>query len=224
MLKVEYVSKYFLNANRRIDVLKAVSFEIPAGSSCALIGPSGSGKSTLLGICAGLDRPSAGRILIEEIEISKLSEDQRASIRNEKIGFVFQFFQLVPTLTALENVMVPGELGRRANVRKDALQLLERVGLKDRLEHYPWQLSGGEQQRVALARAYLNRPRVLFADEPTGNLDAENASMVEELLFELNSNHGCTLLIATHNLELAARARQSLVIKAGQIESTSGAA
>ncbi len=200
-------------------MLHEVSFEVAAGSTCAIVGPSGSGKTTLLGLSAGLDTPSHGSVHIGETLLSGLDEDQRAMFRNQHIGFVFQNFQLIPTLTALENVMVPLELRGRKGVRDLAAELLERVGLSERSSHYPTQLSGGEQQRVALARAFINTPSILFADEPTGNLDAETGEMVTRLLFDLNREWGTTLVLVTHNLELAALTGRILGLKSGRLVS-----
>ena len=178
ILKVENLGKSYRSGERNLTVLDEISFEIEAGTTCAIVGPSGSGKTTLLGLCAGLDRSSTGDVLINGISLSSLNEDERAAVRNQFVGFVFQNFQLIPTLTALENVMVPMELRGETNVRDTAAELLNRVGLGKRLNHYPVQLSGGEQQRVALARAFINRPKILFADEPTGNLDDETGTAV----------------------------------------------
>lgn len=200
-----------------LTVVDSVSFCLRAGTSASLVGPSGSGKTTLLGLCAGLDRPTSGHILLDGVALETLGEQQLARVRNRLLGFVFQSFQLIPTLTALENVMVPAELRGEKGPRALATSLLERVGLGMRLQHYPAQLSGGEQQRVAIARAYVNRPRILFADEPTGNLDSDTGSTVEDLLFELNREQGTTLLIATHNRELARRTEQMLQIRGGKL-------
>lgn len=190
---------------------------IDTGATCAIVGPSGSGKTTLLGLCAGLDQPSHGSVAIEGREIGALSEDERAQVRNECVGFVFQNFQLIPTLTALENVLVPLEL-RGGFVKPDeAVALLQRVGLGDRLEHYPTQLSGGEQQRVALARAFINRPRILFCDEPTGNLDGETATAMVDLIFGLNRERGTTLVLVTHDLELARRTQRIIRLRSGAV-------
>ena len=176
-----------------LTVLKDVSFSVPAGGSCAIVGPSGSGKTTLLGLCAGLDVPSSGSVLLDARDLGSLSEDERARLRSETVGFVFQNFQLLPTLTAIENVMVPLELRGERQIRDVAASLLKKVGLAERLHHYPAQLSGGEQQRVALARAFLNRPKILFADEPTGNLDNETSDTIVDLLFDLNASSGTAL-------------------------------
>jgi putative ABC transport system ATP-binding protein len=200
-------------------VVKEVSFSVAEGSTCSIVGPSGSGKTTLLGLCAGLDRPSSGSVTLNGIELNSLSEDGLAEVRNQYVGFVFQTFQLIPTLTALENVMVPLELRDEARVKDHAVDLLQQVGLEDRLHHYPAQLSGGEQQRVALARAFINRPKVLFADEPTGNLDADTSERIVHLLFELNEAYGTTLIVVTHDHELANRTQRILRIRGGSVVS-----
>ena len=202
-----------------LTVVKDISFAVPSGSTCAIVGPSGSGKTTLLGLCAGLDRPSEGRVLLDGTDLGSLDENGRARVRNENIGFVFQSFQLIPSLTALENVMVPMELrgnGGEASTAK-AKELLERVGLGGRMTHYPSQMSGGEQQRAALARAFINQPKILFADEPTGNLDSETGRMVIDNLFDLNSAFGTTLVIVTHDPDLAARTGRVIRLKAGAL-------
>lgn len=183
----------------------------------AIVGPSGSGKTTLLGLCAGLDRPSTGTVELNNVRLNELSEDQRAQVRNKYVGFIFQNFQLMPTLTALENVMVPLELRGEKNIRSRAMDLLNKVGLADRGHHYPIQLSGGEQQRVSLARAFSNNPRILFADEPTGNLDEETSKNVVKLIFDLNKEAGTTLILVTHNLDLAGRTQRILRLKGGRI-------
>ncbi len=219
VLRVERLSKTFRSADRELTVVRDVSFEVKEGDSCAIVGPSGSGKTTLLGLCAGLDRPSSGSVRLNGFELNELDENQLAQVRNRYVGFVFQTFQLIPTLTARENVMVPIELRGVSGAASEADGLLERVGLQDRLEHYPAQLSGGEQQRVALARAFINRPRILFADEPTGNLDAETGRHVDELLFELNRDAGTALVLVTHDLDLARRARTVIRLKGGRIVS-----
>jgi len=198
-------------------VLDDISFSIEEGASFAIVGPSGSGKTTLLGLCAGLDQIDEGSITLCGEDISSLNEDQRALLRNEKVGFIFQDFQLLPTLTALENVSVPLELQGAPHATKDAMELLEKVGLGDRHDHYPSQLSGGEQQRVALARAFSNKPQILFADEPTGNLDEETGEKVIKLLFDLNKEMGTTLVIVTHDLELANLNKHVLQLKGGKI-------
>lgn len=219
ILSVEGLTKTYRTPQHELAVLQDVSFAVGAGSTCAVVGPSGSGKTTLLGLCAGLDRPTRGRVMLAGRDLSPLSEEQLALLRRETVGFVFQTFQLIPTLTALENVMVPVELQGRKGVRDRAAELLAQVGLADRLGHYPAQLSGGEQQRVALARAFVNQPRILFADEPTGNLDAETAETVERLLFDLNRRNGTTLVLVTHNLELAAKTERIISLKGGRIVS-----
>jgi len=217
ILNIRKVSKIYKNAGRDLTVLDQINFSIEAGSTVAITGPSGSGKTTLLGLCAGLDRASSGTVELNGIALEKLNEDERAAVRNQYVGFIFQNFQLLPTLTALENVMVPMELRGAKNIKTQAMELLEKVGLADRSHHYPIQLSGGEQQRVSLARAFSNKPAILFADEPTGNLDAETSEKVIKLLFDLNKDFGTTLVIVTHDLELAARTSRTIKIKGGVI-------
>jgi putative ABC transport system ATP-binding protein len=217
MLKIERVSKTYTVSGRTLNVLEDISFSVGAGETVAIVGPSGSGKTTLLGLSAGLDRSTTGTIELNGIPLGGLDEDKRAILRNRYVGFIFQNFQLLPTLTALENVMVPMELRGEKGARAGARSLLERVGLGDRLQHYPAQLSGGEQQRVSLARAFANRPRILFADEPTGNLDAETSEMVAELLFELNRQAGTTLVLVTHNMELADGTQRIIRLAKGHI-------
>ncbi len=217
IIQLKSVGKSYRSGARDIEVLRNVSLSLEAGQICSLIGPSGSGKTSLLGICAGLDRPTTGDIRLCGHVLNELSEDGLADMRNRHVGFVFQTFQLIPTLTALENVLVPAELRGSSSSTADAKALLERVGLSDRGHHYPAQLSGGEQQRVALARAFINKPQILFADEPTGNLDSSTADTVEDLLFELNREAGTTLVIATHNLALAERTQRRLRLEQGQI-------
>ncbi len=203
VLQLSGVKKAYHSGHHDLEVLKGISFSVKAGETISIIGPSGSGKTTLLGICAGLDQPSSGTVSLCGADISDLGEDERAAIRNESVGFVFQNFQLIPTLTALENVMVPLELRGEKGARKRAEELLGKVGLADRVSHYPIQLSGGEQQRVALARAFVNKPSILFADEPTGNLDADTSEPIVDLLFDLNKTSGTTLVLVTHDLDLA---------------------
>ena len=217
ILKLSNVSKTYALAGKTLHVLNDVSFAVEARSTLAIVGPSGSGKTTLLGLSAGLDRSSAGSVELNNIPLGELDEDARAEIRNRYVGFIFQNFQLLPTLTALENVMVPMELRGERQVRARAKELLEQVGLSDRLHHYPVQLSGGEQQRVSLARAFANQPRILFADEPTGNLDAETSEKITGLLFELNRQAGTTLILVTHNTELAARTQRIIRLAGGRI-------
>jgi putative ABC transport system ATP-binding protein len=222
MLRCASLTKTYLSAGRRLTVLKDITFSVESGAFLAVVGPSGSGKTTLLGLLAGLDRPTAGTVHLDGQELGALDEDRRARLRVEKIGFVFQSFQLIPTLTARENVQVPLELrGEAAEGR--ATELLERVGLADRGDHYPAQLSGGEQQRVALARAFSTRPRVLFADEPTGNLDAGTGATIIDLMTELNQDLGTTLVLVTHDLDLAARARRTIRLADGEIVADSAA-
>jgi putative ABC transport system ATP-binding protein len=215
ILTIRNVSKTYQSAGHSLTVLDGINFEVEAGSTVAILGPSGSGKTTLLGLCAGLDQSSTGEIVLASLRLDQMTEDQRAAARNRYIGFIFQNFQLLPTLTALENVMVPMELRGERNCRVASRQLLQKVGLSDRMNHYPVQLSGGEQQRVSLARAFSNNPRVLFADEPTGNLDAETSGQVIDLLFELNRMAGTTLIIVTHNLDLAAKTDRTIRLKGG---------
>ncbi len=219
MLKVERLTKTYRTAGGPLTVLHEVSFELGAGASVAIVGPSGSGKTTLLGLCAGLDRPSGGTVNLAGVSIGGLDEDARALVRNAHVGFVFQNFQLIPTLTALENVLVPvelrGEGGRAAE--DEARALLGRVGLAARCDHYPVQLSGGEQQRVALARAFMNRPKILFCDEPTGNLDDDTAAAMVELIFGLNREMGTTLVLVTHNPELARKCQRIMRLKGGAV-------
>ena len=193
-----------------------ITFDVERGQTFSIVGPSGSGKTTLLGLCAGLDAPNAGSVILCGQNLKNLDEDQRAQLRNEEVGFIFQNFQLLPTLTALENVSVPLELQGAKDAIQKSKDLLEKVGLADRVHHYPSQLSGGEQQRVALARAFVNKPSILFADEPTGNLDTETGEKVIQLLLDLNKENGTTLVIVTHDLELANRTQQILTLKGGK--------
>ncbi|GAB3321319.1 ABC transporter ATP-binding protein [Larkinella ripae] len=219
ILRAENLTKTYQSGGRTLTVLNSVSFDIQAGDTFSIVGPSGSGKTTLLGLCAGLDRASSGSIYLNNIRLDTLSEDERAAVRNQYVGFIFQNFQLLPTLTALENVMVPLELRGEKRAGKTAQELLERVGLGQRGHHYPTQLSGGEQQRVSLARAFANRPKILFADEPTGNLDTDTSATVVDLIFELNREAGTTLVLVTHDLELAARTQRIIRIKGGNLVS-----
>ncbi|MXX39020.1 MAG: ABC transporter ATP-binding protein [Gemmatimonadetes bacterium] len=216
-LNVQHLTKTYGTGANALTVLDDVSFSLAAGATCAVVGPSGSGKTTLLGLCAGLDRASSGSVALDSVDLGDLDEDQRAHLRSEKVGFVFQTFQLIPTLSALENAMVPLELRREPNVRERAVDLLNRVGLGDRLHHYPAQLSGGEQQRVALARAFINRPALLFADEPTGNLDDGTSSKVRDLLFSLNEESGATLILVTHDLTLARLTQRIIRLQGGRV-------
>jgi putative ABC transport system ATP-binding protein len=217
ILHISNLNKTYQSAGRTLTVLNDINFSVSPGSTNAIVGPSGSGKTTLLGLCAGLDRPTSGVVELNDINIGKLSEDQRAQVRNQYVGFIFQNFQLLPTLTALENVMVPLELRGEKNIKARSLELLDKVGLSDRGHHYPMQLSGGEQQRVSLARAFSNSPRILFADEPTGNLDAETSEKVVKLIFDLNKEAGTTLVLVTHDLELAASTQRIIRIKGGKL-------
>lgn len=219
ILEVTNLTQQFRSGDRKLTVLDHVDFSVEKGTICSIVGPSGSGKTTLIGLCAGLDRPTSGEITLNGVTLGPLNEDERAEVRNKHVGFVFQTFQLVPTLTALENVMVPLELRglKSSEVRHDAEDLLNKVGLSDRLSHYPAQLSGGEQQRVAIARAFINKPDILFADEPTGNLDAETGETIEQLLFDLNKASGTTLVLVTHDLSLAEQCQRIIRLKNGKI-------
>ncbi len=225
MLKVSQLTKQYQSAskNHALTVLDSVSFDLEAGDTFSIVGPSGSGKTTLLGLCAGLDRATSGSVSLNDVLLDDLSEDERAEVRNRYVGFIFQNFQLIPTLTALENVMVPLELRGSSDAEQVSRGWLEKVGLGDRLHHYPAQLSGGEQQRVCIARAFSNSPKILFADEPTGNLDAENASGIVDLIFDLNRTAHTTLVLVTHDLELAKRTQRILKIKGGKVESLTAA-
>ena len=217
ILEIQSLYKTYQSGGKNLAVLEDINFSISAGDTCAIVGPSGSGKTTLLGLCAGLDRASSGSVILNGIKLDSLSEDQRAEVRNQHVGFIFQNFNLIPTLTALENVMVPMELRGERDITQRAKELLAKVGLGDRGHHYPTQLSGGEQQRVSMARAFSNRPKILFADEPTGNLDEETGSHVEDLLFELNREAGTTLVIVTHDAELAGKTQRIIRLKGGQV-------
>ena len=216
MLRCASLSKTYRSGDRRLTVLNDITFAVEPGGFAAILGPSGSGKTTLLGLLAGLDRPTAGTVHLDGAELGSLDEDELARLRGEKIGFVFQSFQLIPTLTARENVQVPLEL-RGEDAAARASELLARVGLRDRQDHYPAQLSGGEQQRVALARAFSVRPKVLFADEPTGNLDARTGAGIIDLMVELNRDLGTTLVLVTHDLDLAGRARRTIRLADGRV-------
>lgn len=217
ILKINDLEKTYTSGSKQLTVISNISFEVEKGSVFSIVGPSGSGKTTLLGLCAGLDYPTSGSIELCGTSLEELNEDERAELRNKNVGFIFQNFQLLPTLTALENVIVPLELQGDKNAVKFGKELLIKVGLQDRLHHYPSQLSGGEQQRVALARAFSNRPSILFADEPTGNLDSATGEKVIQLLFELNKEAGTTLVIITHDLDLANRTQQILRLRGGEI-------
>ncbi len=215
ILRVRALTKAYATAQGGLTVLREASFSLTEGTTASIVGPSGSGKTTLLGLCAGLDAPTAGSVVLCGHALETLTEDQRAAVRNAHVGFVFQNFQLIPTLTALENVMVPMELRGQKRSHQQAAERLDEVGLSERLNHYPVQLSGGEQQRVALARAFSNDPEILFADEPTGNLDAETSDHVTEILFSLNKSRGTTLVLVTHDSALAARTTRVFRISRG---------
>jgi putative ABC transport system ATP-binding protein len=217
ILEARQLTKTYRGGAGELTVLEDVSFEVSAGGTCAILGPSGSGKTTLLGLCAGLDAPSRGEVWINGTNIGGLNEDERAAIRNREVGFVFQSFQLMSNLTALENVTIPLELRGESGVATRARELLDRVGLGQRLDHYPTQLSGGEQQRVALARAFINRPKLLFADEPTGNLDGDTSARVVDLVFELNRELGTSLVLVTHDLELARKCERVIRLRSGRV-------
>ncbi len=217
ILRVENLGKTYRTPDHELTVLDSVCFAIAPGETTAIVGPSGSGKTTLLGLCAGLDDPTTGTVDINGTPLTSIDEDGRAALRNEMIGFVFQNFQLIPTLTALENVLVPLELRGQSGRAKHARVLLEKVGLGDRTGHYPQQLSGGEQQRVALARAFVHQPRLLFADEPTGNLDAATSGPIEDMLFRLNRDHGTALVMVTHDPALAARTGRVITMSGGRV-------
>ncbi|WP_289039160.1 ABC transporter ATP-binding protein [uncultured Zobellia sp.] len=217
ILKITGLERTYTSGNKQLTVLHNITFDVEKGQTFSIVGPSGSGKTTLLGLCAGLDAPNAGSVALCGQDLNTLNEDERAQLRNKEVGFIFQNFQLLPTLTALENVSVPLELQGAKDATEKSTDLLEKVGLKDRLHHYPSQLSGGEQQRVALARAFANSPSILFADEPTGNLDTETGEKVIQLLLDLNKENGTTLVIITHDLELANRTQQILRLKGGKI-------
>ncbi|HLT51379.1 MAG TPA: ABC transporter ATP-binding protein [Arenibacter sp.] len=225
ILNVRNLEKSYSSGSKKLPILQDISFDLEEGASFAIVGPSGSGKTTLLGLCAGLDRADHGSIELCGEDLGRMTEDERALLRSREVGFVFQDFQLIPTLTALENVVVPLELQGVKNVAKKGMELLEKVGLANRFHHYPSQLSGGEQQRVAVARAFSNQPSILFADEPTGNLDAVTGEKVIKLLFDLNKDAGTTLVIVTHDMELAEKTQQLMRLKSGKIltdQNTSG--
>jgi putative ABC transport system ATP-binding protein len=217
VIRTEGVAKVVPSVEGELTILDGIDLEINAGETVAIVGASGSGKTTLLGILAGLDLPSHGRVFLVDQELTSLDEEQRALVRGEQVGFVFQTFQLLRSLTALENVMLPGELRRDPEARTEAMNLLEKVGLGERTGHYPTQLSGGEQQRVAIARAFASRPNVLFADEPTGNLDTTTGQRIIDLLFELNDEYATTLVLVTHDERLAGRCQRIVEIEAGRL-------
>ncbi len=224
ILNVNHLSKIYRSGSKELRVLDDISFSVSAGETLAIVGPSGSGKTTLLGLCAGLDTPDEGTIELCGADLSSLNEDERALLRNREVGFIFQNFQLLPTLTALENVVVPLELRGIKEPAKIGMELLDKVGLKDRFHHYPSQLSGGEQQRVAMARSYSGKPSILFADEPTGNLDQETGDRVVELLFDLNKDANTTLVIVSHDMELAQKTQRIIGLKGGKIISNQAVA
>ncbi len=219
ILNIQNVNKTYQSAGRTLSVLENINLSVNAGATLSIVGPSGSGKTTLLGLAAGLDRASSGTVELNGIKLESLNEDQRAAERNKHVGFIFQNFQLLPTLTALENVMVPLELRGEKGVKAKAVDLLQKVGLADRGHHYPSQLSGGEQQRVSVARAFSNKPQILFADEPTGNLDAETSEKIIELIFNLNTEYGTTLILVTHDFDLANKTGRIIKLKGGRIVS-----
>jgi putative ABC transport system ATP-binding protein len=223
ILRCQSLSRTYRSGSRDLTVLKDITFDVSPGEFLAILGPSGSGKTTLLGLLAGLDLPSSGTVHLDGQQLGSMTEDERARLRVEKIGFVFQSFQLMPTLTAQENVQVPLELRGESETRSRARDLLNRVGLSGREHHYPVQLSGGEQQRVALARAFSTGPKILFADEPTGNLDASTGATIIELMGGLNNDQGTTLILVTHDLELAARARRTIRLTDGRLSGDTAA-
>ncbi len=215
MLTVDHLSRTYTSGSRSLEVLRDISFIVPEGGSLSIVGPSGSGKTTLLGLCAGLDHPTSGTVSLNGVLLNELTENERAELRRDQVGFIFQNFQLIPTLTALENVMVPMELAGKGKVAEEAAHWLERVGLSDRERHYPGELSGGEQQRVSIARAFAGSPAILFADEPTGNLDEETGQTIEDLLFDLNREKGTALVLVTHDHDLADRTQRILRLRKG---------
>jgi putative ABC transport system ATP-binding protein len=217
ILEIHDLRKTYRSVGHELTVLRDINLSLFAGDTCAIIGPSGSGKTTLLGLCAGLDDATSGSVKLDGQPLEALDQDARAALRNRLVGFVFQNFQLIPTLTAIENVLVPLELRGELGRQKEAADILAQVGLAERLDHYPLQLSGGEQQRVALARAFIHRPKILFADEPTGNLDAETSEPIVEMLFRLNREAGTALVLVTHDPGLAARARRVVKMRGGTI-------
>ncbi|MDQ6717701.1 MAG: ABC transporter ATP-binding protein [Gemmatimonadota bacterium] len=224
MLIAKEVTKEYKSGEQTLAVLKNVSFDVPQGSFIAIVGPSGSGKTTLLGLLAGLDRPTSGTVVLEDVDLTALDENARARLRGEKVGFVFQTFQLIPTLTAQENVQVPLELRGSPGAAERAADLLAQVGLSARAHHFPTQLSGGEQQRVAIARAFANSPRILFADEPTGNLDGTTGAKIFELLQTLNSQSGATIVLVTHDANLASKASRIIRLADGVVVEDTGSA
>ncbi|OFC69341.1 ABC transporter ATP-binding protein [Alteromonas confluentis] len=220
MISTRKITKTVSTSEGELQILQPISFEVKAGESIAIVGASGSGKSTLLSLLAGLDEVSSGEILLDDEPLHKMNEEARARLRGEKVGFIFQSFMLVQSLTALENVMLPAEISGLDNAKGRATEILELVGLSHRAHHYPNQLSGGEQQRVAIARAFIGQPKILFADEPTGNLDAANSEKIEQLLFDMNRDIGTTLVLVTHDNELAKRCSRQLTMQAGVLTET----
>jgi putative ABC transport system ATP-binding protein len=223
MIKANAVTKVVDTSEGSLQILRPISFEVKSGESVAIIGASGSGKSTLLGLLAGLDQVTEGEIFLDGEALHSMNEEERAILRGNKVGFIFQSFMLVQSLTALENVMLPAEIAGLDNPKALALDILEQIGLKHRAHHFPNQLSGGEQQRVAIARAFITSPKILFADEPTGNLDAKNSEKIEALLFEMNREKGTTLVLVTHDNELAEHCDRQLTMNAGELIETTGA-
>ena len=223
MIKANAVTKVVDTSEGSLQILRPISFEVKSGESVAIIGASGSGKSTLLGLLAGLDQVTEGEIFLDGEALHSMNEEERAILRGNKVGFIFQSFMLVQSLTALENVMLPAEIAGLDNPKALALDILEQVGLKHRAHHFPNQLSGGEQQRVAIARAFITSPKILFADEPTGNLDAKNSEKIEALLFEMNREKGTTLVLVTHDNELAEHCDRQLTMNAGELVDTTDA-
>ncbi|WP_394220874.1 ABC transporter ATP-binding protein [Alteromonas gracilis] len=223
MIKANAVTKVVDTSEGSLQILRPISFEVKSGESVAIIGASGSGKSTLLGLLAGLDQVTEGEIFLDSDALHSMNEEERAILRGKKVGFIFQSFMLVQSLTALENVMLPAEIAGLDNPKALALDILEQVGLKHRAHHFPNQLSGGEQQRVAIARAFITSPKILFADEPTGNLDAKNSEKIESLLFKMNREKGTTLVLVTHDNELAEHCDRQLTMNAGELVETTGA-
>jgi putative ABC transport system ATP-binding protein len=217
ILNVEHLHKLFKSGDKSVAILHDISFAIEEGSACAIVGPSGSGKTTLIAICAGLERATEGTVLLNGTAMHSATEEELSRVRNQFVGFVFQSFQLLPSLTALENVMVPAEIRGENHARSRAENLLRQVGLGARTDHYPIQLSGGEQQRVAIARAFMNHPRILFADEPTGNLDNDTAREIVRLIFQLNAEAGTTLMLVTHDRELTQQADRVISLKGGRV-------
>ncbi|MBD3585066.1 ABC transporter ATP-binding protein [Salinimonas sp. HHU 13199] len=221
MIKTSQLTKIVSTNEGELEILKPISFEVKSGQTVAIVGASGSGKSTLLGLLAGLDQVSGGQIFLDDEPLHEMDEEQRAQLRGAKVGFIFQSFMLVQSLTAIENVMLPAEIAGFDDAREQAKEILEQVGLGHRANHYPNQLSGGEQQRVAIARAFIGKPKILFADEPTGNLDAANSEKIEKLLFELNRDLGTTLILVTHDEALARHCQRQLTMQAGALSETS---